>query len=166
MGTGNVSGWVSLGAVLAGLSVATGAIAAHGIDAHLAGHYQGQTREIAGASMPAAQKYLADFKTASQYQMAHSLGLIVVGILSTRRRSCMLTAAGWLFLTGICLFCGALYGLSLFAHQMDEGARHTVGLTAATGGTLFIVGWGLLAAGACSCRGVSEAPSSGSAASP
>lgn len=145
------SWWTVTGAVLAGLAVGTGAIAAHGIDSHLAESYHGQTREVAGARVPAASKYLSDFKTASQYQMTHALGLMAIGILAGRRPSRGLTVAGWLFVLGIGLFCGSLYWLSLFAHVMTEGARHGVGLSAATGGTLFIVGWLVLAAAACPC---------------
>ncbi|MGE0376923.1 MAG: DUF423 domain-containing protein [Planctomycetaceae bacterium] len=146
------SWWTPLGAALAGLAVATGAIAAHGIDSYLAESHESQTRSIAGVPVAAALKYLADFKTASQYQSVHALGLIAIGILSDRRRSRALTAAGWLFVLGIALFCGSLYWLSLFAHVMTDEALRAVGLMAATGGTSFIAGWFTFAVAVCPGR--------------
>ncbi len=151
MNTNCVSRWTSLGAVIAGLAVMSGAMGAHGIDSYLVKRYAGETREVTGVTVPAAQKYLADFKTASQYQLAHGLGLIVVGLLSGSGRRRALAVAGWSFLLGICLFCGSLYGLALTAHRLAAGARHAIGLTAATGGTLLIVGWFALAAAASPC---------------
>lgn len=151
MQTRGLSGWTVTGAVLAGLAVATGAMAAHGIDSYLSTNYAGQTREVVGMEVSAAHKYLTDFKTASQYQMIHGLGLIAVGLLSGSPRRRALKAAGWLFVLGICLFCGSLYWLALFSYVMPEETRHTVGLMAATGGTSFILGWFCLAAAACPC---------------
>ena len=147
-----VSRWVKVGAYLAGLAVAFGAIAAHGVDHYLAERYAGQTRESAGETIPAARKYLADFKTASRYQMYHALGLIAIGLVASFGPNRRLTAAAWCHLLGIVLFCGSLYWLSLMAHVMSPGARHAVGLTAAGGGMAFIVGWCLFAAGVCRCR--------------
>jgi uncharacterized membrane protein YgdD (TMEM256/DUF423 family) len=147
------SGWIMLGALLAGLSVAMGAIAAHGIDHFLAEQYAGQSRSIVGESIPAAEKYLDDFKTASQYQMSHALGLILIGIVKTFRPRRLLSAAACFHLLGILLFCGSLYVLALSAHTLADSARHALGLTAACGGTSFIIGWLLLAASVCCCGG-------------
>lgn len=104
------SGWIKVGAVMAGLSVALGAVAAHGIDGYLADVYSGETRKVAGQSIPAAEKYLDDFKTASRYQMAHALGLILIGVLATLRPNRWLTAAGWCHVLGIVMFCGRKTG--------------------------------------------------------
>ena len=66
--------WSALGALLAGLAVVTGAFAAHGLDGMLQRKYEGQTRTVLGRDIPAAEKYLGDFKTAAHYQMvAHDL---------------------------------------------------------------------------------------------
>jgi uncharacterized membrane protein YgdD (TMEM256/DUF423 family) len=145
------SWWTPIGAVLAGTAVMTGAIAAHGIDSYLAEIYSGETREVAGVSIPAAHKYLDDFKTASRYQMMHGMGLIVVGLLAGTRRRRTLEAAGWSLLLGTLLFSGNLYLLSLTADILPAEARHVLGLAAATGGTLLIIGWFCLAAAACPC---------------
>ena len=153
MDTLRVSGWIKTGAYLAGLAVASGAVAAHAIDHYLAERYSGQTRELAGETFPAARKYLDDFKTASRYQMYHALGLIAIGIVvSTYGANRLLTAAAWCHLLGIVMFCGSLYVLAITAHSLNPSARRALGLIAATGGTTFIVGWCLFAAGACRCR--------------
>lgn len=152
LGTIRWSGWLTTGAVMAALSVSLGAVAAHGIDHFLADQYAGQTREIVGQTVPAAEKYLDDFKTASRYQMAHALGLMLIGLLASLRPRRLLSAAGWCHLLGIILFCGSLYVLTLTAHSLAPSGRHGLGLTAACGGMSFIVGWGLLAAAVCPCR--------------
>ncbi len=152
MDEGHISRWVVLGAVLAGLAVMTGAIAAHGIESHLVASYAGQTRTAVGVEIPAAQKYLADFKTASQYQMVHALGMILIGLLAARRPSRLLSAAAGAFLIGTVLFSGSLYVLSLMAYGFSDGTRHVIGLTAATGGTTLIVGWACLALAAFQSR--------------
>ena len=56
-------GWVSLGAVLAGLSVMLGAFGAHSLKAQL------------------TEKKLATFHTATDYLGYHALGLIAIGLL-------------------------------------------------------------------------------------
>lgn len=138
-------GWLAAGAVLAGLAVAAGAFGAHGLHSILAEIYDGQTREVAGQTVPAAAKYLADFKTGAQYQMYHALALVAVGLVARNGQSRILTAAGWCFLLGIVGFSGSLYLLPL------TGQR-AWGMVAPIGGSLMIVGWFLLA-GACCCRG-------------
>ena len=145
---GNVSGkqWIVVGALSAGLAVICGAFAAHGLDTHLPKQYEGQTRVVAGETVPAARKYLNDFKTAAEYQMFHALGMIAVGLLAGGRASRSLTVAGWSFLGGTLLFSGSLYALVL------TGVTK-LGMITPIGGVLFIVGWVALAvAGARSGR--------------
>lgn len=132
--------WIALGAALAGLAVICGAFAAHRLDTELPRQYAGQTKTVAGETVPAARKYIADFKTAAEYQMSHALGLIVVGLLMQRRPGGSLNAAGWCFLLGIILFSGSLYALVL------TGVTKFGAITP-IGGLLFIIGWGALAVG-------------------
>ena len=132
--------WIALGATLAGLAVICGAFAAHGLDTQLPKQYAGQTRTVAGETVPAARKYIADFKTAAEYQMYHALGIIAVGLLMQRRPAGSLNAAGWCFLLGIILFSGSLYALVL------TGVTKFGAITP-IGGVLFIVGWGAIAVG-------------------
>ena len=132
--------WIALGASLAGLAVICGAFAAHGLDTQLPKQYSGQTRIVAGETVPAARKYIADFKTAAEYQMYHALGIIAVGLLMQRRPAGSLNAAGWCFLLGIVLFSGSLYALVL------TGVTRFGAITP-IGGVLFIVGWAAIAVG-------------------
>jgi len=127
--------------VLAGLAVVCGAFAAHGLDTKLPVQYAEQTRVVAGETVPAARKYIADFKTAAEYQMFHGLGMIACGLVAIRRPARSLDVAGWCFLIGTALFSGSLYALVL------SGVTK-LGMITPFGGVLFIVGWVALAIGA------------------
>lgn len=82
---------------------------------------------------------LSTFETAARYQMYHALALLAVGWLGERghRRA---NAAGALFLTGIVLFSGSLYVLTLC------GIRW-MGAVTPLGGVALITGWLVLAWG-------------------
>jgi uncharacterized membrane protein YgdD (TMEM256/DUF423 family) len=134
--------WIALGSILAGLAVAAGAFAAHGLDGFFAQKYADTPpRQVAGIDVPAAQKYLADFKTGAEYQMYHALGMIAVGLLMRWQPSRAGTIAGVCFLLGIVIFSGGLYALTL------TGMRK-LGAIVPIGGVLFIVGWAALACAA------------------
>ena len=137
-----------IGAVLAGLAVALGAYAAHGLDQYLVEKYAEETREVAGQTVPAAQKYLTDFRTGVTYQMYHALGLVAVGLLVQTRPGKALQISAWLFLLGILLFSGSLYVISLLGPNW-QGVRW--GLVAPFGGVSYILGWLAFAIGACPC---------------
>jgi uncharacterized membrane protein YgdD (TMEM256/DUF423 family) len=114
---------ITAGALSATLSVALGAFAAHALKSR----------------MP--PEALAVFQTGVQYQFYHSLGLILVGILTQRRKgSRLLTAAGILMAVGILLFSGSLYALS------TTGIR-SLGIITPIGGVAFIAAWLMLAIG-------------------
>src|SRR5262245_25670130 len=105
--------WLVSGSLLAGLSVAAGAFAAHGLDGYFVQKYGTETRTVGGREMLRSEKYLHDFKTGAEYQMYHSLALIAVGWLADRRESVWLSLAGGSFLFGIVLFSGSLYVLTI-----------------------------------------------------
>lgn len=130
--------WTMIAAILAGLAVGTGAFAAHGIDRMFVEKYRGQTREVAGETVPLARKFLQDFKTGAEYQMYHALGLLGVAAVAARRPSRAAHAAGWCLLLGCVLFSGSLYILTL------TGVTKW-GAVTPIGGVLFLVGWLLLA---------------------
>ncbi len=131
--------WIVLGAVLAGLAVAAGAFAAHGLDGFFKAKYASTpAREVAGVAIPAAQKYLQDFKTGAEYQMYHALGLLAVGFLAQSRKSRAAAVAGWSFLLGIMVFSGCLYLLTLTGQRW-------LGAIVPIGGVAFLVGWTALA---------------------
>ncbi len=109
-----------LGGIGGFLSVALGAFAAHGL--------KGKRSD----------SMLANFQTGAQYQMYHSLALVMTAILiKVLGTSALLTAAGWLFVVGIVLFSGSLYALSL------SGIRK-LGAITPLGGLAFLAGWACL----------------------
>jgi uncharacterized membrane protein YgdD (TMEM256/DUF423 family) len=110
----------SLGSLLAGLAVAAGAFAAHGLRARL-------TPEM-----------LAVFETGARYQMYHSLALLAVAFASTRWPAGSAPVAGWLFVAGIVVFSGSLYLLAV------TGVRW-LGAITPLGGLAFLLGWAALA---------------------
>ena len=115
--------FLAIGAISCAIAVMAGAFGAHA---------------IAEAVTP---ERLATFKTGAQYQLVHSLGLILVGILAVCIPSTAIQWSGWFFLTGVVLFSGSLYALVL----ADVPA---LGAVTPLGGLAFICGWLLLAWGA------------------
>ncbi len=105
-----------LGAVLAGMGVAAGAFGAHALRERL-------TPELLGV-----------FEVGVRYHLIHALALLGVAWATARWPGMGTIAAGWLFLGGIVLFSGSLYGLSL------SGIR-ALGAITPFGGVAFIVGW-------------------------
>ncbi len=107
---------IMLGAGSALVAVILGAFAAHGLKETL-GDYE-----------------KAIWQTAVEYQMFHSLGLILTG-LCAQVFSINLSKPGWLMLAGIVLFSGSLYVLSL------SGIKE-LGMITPIGGSFFIIAWG------------------------
>jgi len=110
---------VASGCISAGLGVAAGAFGAH------------MLKELLDQPM------LTVYDTATRYQMYHAFGMILSGMLVRVNQDGAAAKAGWLFLAGTLLFSGSLYGVSLL------GVRW-LGAVTPIGGTLFIIGWGLL----------------------
>ncbi|MEN8218501.1 MAG: DUF423 domain-containing protein [Pseudomonadota bacterium] len=116
--------FVIIGAVSGFLSVALGAFGAHGLNEKITKHFM----EI--------------YQTAVQYQMYHSLALLLVGILAIQwPDNAGLRWSGYLMIAGITLFSGSLYVLSL------TGIRW-LGAITPLGGIAFLVAWFLLAVAA------------------
>lgn len=80
-------------------------------------------------------------QTGIQYQMFHTLALLVVAVLLKQQMSALLRWSGAAFLLGILLFCGSLYLLAL-------SGQHWLGAVTPIGGILFLTGWGCLAVAA------------------
>ena len=138
-----------LASVLGFLAVVFGAFGAHGLkdSGYLKKKYADtEPKNIAGLSVPASYKYLQDFETGVEYHMSHALALAISGLLMFRRPSAFLSIAAWCFLLGILLFSGALYILVI-------GGPRWLGfpwaLLVPVGGTLYLLGWLALFAGAC-----------------
>jgi uncharacterized membrane protein YgdD (TMEM256/DUF423 family) len=157
--------WLVTGSLLAALDVALAAYGAHGLKETLERIVPEPTLAVAGretSDAPAAAspgrvavasgaktvsrdeeiaKRLANFDTAARYQMYHALGLVTLGLLAARGPSRWFTTAGWLFLGGVAIFSGLLYGL-VFSGPKILGAIVPIG------GLAMILGWVALAAGA------------------
>lgn len=108
-----------VGAVLAGLGVAAGAFGAHGLEGRV------------------TPDRLETFHTAVNYQMYHSLALLLIGGLLAQGHATLLHGAGYCFIGGILIFSGSLYVLVLTDTPW-------LGAVTPIGGTAFLVGWGLL----------------------
>ena len=121
--------FLSLAAILGGLSVAAGAFASHALREKI------------------SDRSLEIFETGVRYQMYHALALLLVALLLSRTESPppILIATGWLFIIGIAIFSGSLYALSL------TGVK-SLGAIAPLGGVALIAGWGTLAFAAWSLK--------------
>ena len=105
------------GGLNAALVVALGAFGAHVLETRL------------------ASDMMAVYHTAILYHAIHALGLISVAIVATwLPRSEYLKLSGWVMLTGIIVFSGSLYFLSV------TGVRW-LGAFAPVGGVAFILAW-------------------------
>ena len=113
-------GWLAVGALFGLLAVAAGAFGAHGLRAVL------------------TPEALAVFETATRYQMYHALALVACGVAAPRLRPGPATWAAGLFVTGIVLFSGSLYLLTL------TGIR-SLGIVTPFGGVAWLIAWALLA---------------------
>jgi len=101
------------GAISAFIAVALGAFAAHGLKQHF------------------SEYELGIWQTAVDYQMTHSLGLILIGLLA-KSFSINLNKPGFIMLAGIVIFSGSLYVLSL------SGIK-TLGMITPIGGMCFLL---------------------------
>lgn len=110
----------ALGAIFAFLAVAAGAFGAHALKARL------------------APERLAQFELAARYQMYHALALIAAAWAVEKFPGGASRASGWLFVVGILIFCGTVYGLAF-------GAPRWFGAITPIGGASFLTGWLLLA---------------------
>lgn len=107
--------FIAAGALSGAITVALGALGAHGL------------KETLGA------EGLDLWRTAAHYQGLHALALIALGLDAARRP--LGAAAGWCFLVGSLLFSGSIYGLAL------GGPGGILGPITPLGGVLFITGW-------------------------
>lgn len=124
---------IFLGAILAAMGVASGAIGAHLLEKRV------EEKKIAA-------KQIEQYETAVRYQLYHALGLILIGALAQARPSRWLAAAAVAMICGCLLFCGGIYGyVAVKSMQLPyESIVHVVPF----GGGLFILSWLLLAVGA------------------
>jgi uncharacterized membrane protein YgdD (TMEM256/DUF423 family) len=106
--------------VSAGIAVALGAFAAHGLRQRL------------------VPDMLTVFEIGVRYQMYHALALLGVALAYARWPTTALAAAAWLFVAGTLVFSGTLYLLAV-------SGQRWLGAVTPLGGLAFIAGWLLLA---------------------
>lgn len=105
-----------IGAIFGFLSVALGAFGAHLLEGNL------------------SEDKLKTWEKAVNYQMFHTVPIIIAGLLLTKAQLSSLVWAGWLFIIGTVLFAGSLYFYS------TTGARFLAMITP-FGGVTFLVAW-------------------------
>jgi|SRR5690625_189033 len=111
--------FLMLGTINGFLAVALGAFGAHGLEGRI------------------SQNALGTWEKAVNYQMFHTMALLVTGLLMAKITSGGMMWAGWMFFVGIILFSGSLYVYS------TTGIR-TFAMITPLGGVAFLIGWVLL----------------------
>ena len=115
---------IVLACILGATAVSIGAFGAHGLENILIKNGRVDT-----------------FETAVRYQFYHTLALLFAGLLMFKSDHKLLRFACTCFITGILVFSGSLYVLSLTNITI-------LGAVAPLGGLSFIIGWVLLGLGA------------------
>ncbi|NGM21086.1 DUF423 domain-containing protein [Roseomonas stagni] len=110
--------WMVFGALSGLIAVAMAAYASHGL----------------------APERAALATTGASLQAWHALALLGAGLLAERRRGRLVHIAAGCFAAGTIAFCGGVYLRAL--------TDTSLGLVTPLGGTVLLVGWGILAAAA------------------
>lgn len=108
-----------LGSVFGFLGVTLGAFGRHALETKL------------------TERALAQWQTASQYQLVHAVVLIAVGIWLINGGPKLLEKAGAFLTGGIVIFAGSLYALALTGVKV-------LGAITPIGGAGFLIGWALI----------------------
>jgi uncharacterized membrane protein YgdD (TMEM256/DUF423 family) len=114
--------FLQIGALLGALGVALGAFGVHSLK-----------------TLVSAESLNA-FETGVRYQFYHCFALLIAAILYRRSPSKKLEWAGIFFISGIILFSGSLYVLTLL-DAMDASGSEGFGAVTPLGGLCFILGW-------------------------
>ena len=125
--------WILVGAIGALLAVACGAFGAHQLEPLF--------EALAQTNLDLANRRRDNWRTASQYQMYHSIGIILIGAIALQRQHPLLNAAGFLMVSGTVIFSGMLYLLVLTETKI-------LGAIVPIGGIAMMAGWVCLAVGA------------------
>ena len=111
--------YFTIGAASACLVIMIGAFGAHGLK---------EVLDDYGKSI---------FEKAVLYQMFHTIGILLLGLISKTMPEINLDIVGWSFILGIIIFSGSLYILAI------TGTK-SLGMITPIGGLLFIIGWIML----------------------
>ncbi len=115
-------GFLRTAAIMGLLAVTLGAFGAHGL------------KQIV------PPEAITTFETGVRYQFYHALALLAAGMLFERFPLRSIRYAGICFITGIVLFSGSLYALTLLQATSTVGLRG-IGAITPFGGLFFIAGW-------------------------
>ena len=115
-------GFLRTAAILGLLAVTLGAFGAHGL------------KQIV------PPEAITTFETGVRYQFYHALALLATGMLFEKFPLRSIRYAGICFITGIVLFSGSLYALTLLQATSTVGLRG-IGAITPFGGLFFIAGW-------------------------
>jgi uncharacterized membrane protein YgdD (TMEM256/DUF423 family) len=115
-------------AFLGAIAVALGAFGAHGL------------KKIVPAET------VATFQTGVQYQVYHVLALLGIAVIYQQYPNRFIKWAGFSFITGVILFSGSLYLLTILKATETVGLNG-IGIVTPFGGLFFIAGWLLLLVG-------------------
>ncbi len=112
--------WFAVGAIAGAIGVTLGAFGAHALKSRV------------------SEDLLAVFEIGVRYQMYHALALFAVAWAAGRWPGNWINASGWLFTSGILIFSGSLYLMTLTGERW-------LGAITPIGGLCFILGWIALA---------------------
>lgn len=115
------------GSILGALSVALGALGAHGLQ-----------RLVDQKGLE--QRVVQTFHTGVEYQFYHALALIAAGILFAYFPNSWMRAAGWCYLAGVICFSGSLYVITALKVS-GGGSIGAGGLVTPLGGLILMAGW-------------------------
>lgn len=118
---------ISLGSICMAIGIILGALGAHALKEKY--------------HLPTEQ--LESYKTGVLYQLIHSIGIIITGILAFKFPQKKLVLVGILFFIGIIFFSGSIYLLS--TRSITNLNVSFLGPITPLGGLIFICGWILLA---------------------
>ena len=130
--------WVRVGAILGALVVTVGAFGAHSLKPS-----SEELHAMSDTDREVSARRLENFETGVRYHAYHALAIVGLGVFVTRapRGGRVLDAAGWMFVAGVALFSGSLYGIGV-------GGPKALGVVAPFGGLALIAGWIAFAIGA------------------
>ncbi|MDT0606649.1 DUF423 domain-containing protein [Croceitalea rosinachiae] len=114
---------LAVGITLGLLAVVLGAFGAHGL------------KKVIGP------EDISTFETGVKYQMYHALFLMILSILPNFANSTKMTIF-YIVLIGVVLFSGSIYALA--TNVITSFDFKKIGFITPIGGTLLIVGWGVL----------------------
>ena len=114
--------FLSAGALSGAIAVSLGAFGAHGL------------KQIVSSAD------VAVFQTGVQYQMYHTLALMLVAIVYDRLPSKWIMWSGYLFSLGVLFFSGSLYLITALK-AAERVVPVIVGILTPLGGLFFIGGW-------------------------